>query len=104
MTYTEMINLLESAGEDVTFHTGVDHEMDNKAVKTIEVTFEDFEGFDDDWSEIEREYDNPELIESILDFIEEKNDWKFNDWYNFFEDETCETYFKVYISFASEDI
>lgn len=103
MTYTEMINLLESAGEDVTFYTGIDYEM-KEAVKTIEITFEDFEGFEDDWNEIEREYDNPELVESIINFIEEKNDWNFNDWYYFFEDETCETCFKVYISFASEDI
>jgi len=31
----------------------------------IELIIEDFEGFDNDWCEIEREYINPELVNKI---------------------------------------
>lgn len=36
----------------------------------LEVTFEDFEGFDEDWSEIFREYDNEEAINTFLEMLD----------------------------------
>ena len=33
----------------------------------LNVTFNDFEGFDENWSEIMRDYDDPEGVEKFLD-------------------------------------
>lgn len=38
---------------------------------SVSLTFEDFEGFDDDWSEIMREYEEPDLVEELEELIEE---------------------------------
>jgi hypothetical protein len=47
-----------------------------------DLTFEDFEGFDDDWSEVFRDYAEPELVEELEDFIEEVAE---GDFYQRFE-------------------
>ena len=38
------------------------------------LTINDFEGFDDDGSELAREYVNPEGVEKVLDYLEDKCD------------------------------
>ena len=35
------------------------------------VTLNDFEGFDDDWSEVMREYDHPDEVEAFESFLEQ---------------------------------
>ena len=37
----------------------------------IGVTFEDFWGFDEDWNEITRDYEEPELVAELEQFFEE---------------------------------
>jgi hypothetical protein len=47
-----------------------------------DLTFEDFEGFDDDWSEVFRDYAEPELVEELEDFLDEVAE---GDFYQRFE-------------------
>lgn len=60
-----------------------------------DLTFEDFEGFDDDWSEVLRDYAKPELVEELEEFIEEVAD---GDYYQRFEFDGA-TYKVGYASF-----
>ena len=60
----EMLNKLEKTN-DVDFFDGED---------TLFITFNDFEGFDKDWEEIDRNYGNEELVYQVLDFL--KNNCK----------------------------
>lgn len=60
----EMLNKLEKTN-DVDFFDGED---------TLFITFNDFEGFDKDWEEIDRNYENEELVYQVLDFL--KNNCK----------------------------
>lgn len=36
----------------------------------LNIDFNDFDSFDDDWNEIDREYNNETLVNQILDFVE----------------------------------
>lgn len=36
----------------------------------LNIDFNDFDGFDDEWNEIEREYNNENLVSQILNYIE----------------------------------
>ena len=56
MTLEMVMELLATAEDDLS--VDVDSHGD------VDVTVEDFEGFDEDWSEIERDYDE-ELVDSI---------------------------------------
>lgn len=47
--------------------------MIDKTENKIELTFNDFEGFDDDYDEIYRNYVNPILVEEIIEYIEKNN-------------------------------
>ena len=55
----EMLRTLESVGD-----VSVDlDEFD------LDVTFEDFDGFDEEWSEISRDYVMPELVDKVFDLL-----------------------------------
>lgn len=62
MTKTEMLAILETLTEDIYYSV-----KDNM----VRVTVDDFEGFDDDWHEIMREYANAERVEEFLDMLDE---------------------------------
>lgn len=91
--FEEIMAELEKLGDDVTVYADEEKEM-------IDVTFEDFEGFDDDWCEIEREYDNPEAVENFLEMLEAECISKEDDFYKkyFFDG------FYVEIGYSSYDI
>lgn len=55
-----VVNMLKELGEDVSY-TMVREEL--------HVTIEDFDGFDEDWSEIDREY-NEEAVDELLEWLE----------------------------------
>ncbi len=61
MTHEMMIAAIENLGADASIYEFEDG--------TINVTLEDFEGFDDNWSEIDREYDNKEVINAFLEML-----------------------------------
>lgn len=90
MTKEMVIELLETAGEDISYM-----DFENK----IYVTVQDFDGFDEDWDEVDREYDE-DLVDSIEEKIEEASISHEGDYYQhyYFED------FVVVWGYASYDI
>lgn len=61
MTREMMIAAVETLGADASYYVREDE---------INVTLEDFEGFDDDWSEVDREYDDEEAVNAFLEMLE----------------------------------
>lgn len=53
--------LVEMCGEDVNMR------MD--CIGTIHLDFVDFAGFDDDWNEIMRDYDNPQAVANLINWL-----------------------------------
>jgi hypothetical protein len=50
----------------------------------IELTIDDFEGFDEDWSEVEREFEDDNAVEEVLDWLEEHADRVEGDFYCYY--------------------
>ena len=92
MTKEMAIELLEKAEKDLIIDT---NEEDNE----IEVTVSDFDGFDENWNEINRDYDE-ELVDEILDELEENCNSIEGDFYTYyiFDD------FTICVGYASFDI
>jgi hypothetical protein len=67
--------------------------------KEIIVTVEDFDGFDDDWCEIDREYDE-EKVDALEEWLEEHCVCKHGDFYRYYEFDD----FSVQWGYASMDI
>ena len=67
----------------------------------IVVTLEDFGGFDANYAEIVREYEDREMVEALIELlkscetVEDEDDWRV---YRLIENH------KVYLTYASEDI
>ena len=92
----KMLEELENYG-DVDFE---DCSIDNEEDKEIRIEFNDFEGFDDDWQEINRDYENEELVNKIIEFLEKNAKEIERDlytWYDFRD-------FEVQVGYASFDI
>lgn len=72
----------------------------NEYDNIISVDFNDFEGFDEDWNEVMRDYDNPELVQDFVDFLKSTCDRMEGDFYQ------CYHYndFVVQVGFTSYDI
>lgn len=91
-TKEKILNALEALGDDATYYV--------KQNGDISVTFEDFEGFDDDWDEIEREYDDAEAVKNFQTLLAEES--------NSIDDNYYTTYhfdgFSVKVGYASYDI
>ena len=49
---------------------GVDAILERHSDGTYVLTLEDFEGFDDDWNEVEREYVNEKAVDALLKWLE----------------------------------
>ena len=93
MTYEMMLEMLEALGNDVYYdYDEDDHEFD--------VTIDDFEGFDDDWSEVDREFDDPEAVAHFLDVLEEEALSHEGDFYETFYFDG----FSVQVGYSSFDI
>ena len=61
MTYEMMKKAIEALGDDATLWVHDD---------VLDVTFEDFEGFDDDWDEVMREYDDEDAVDAFSEMLE----------------------------------
>lgn len=61
MTREMMVELIEALGDDVEWILSGD---------TFHVDLQDFEGFDDDWEEIFRDYDDEEAVEAFIKMLE----------------------------------
>ena len=60
--FNKFMELVKACGNDAKLY----HWSDGG----YELTLEDFEGFDDDWNEVEREYDNEEAVDALLKWLE----------------------------------
>lgn len=90
MTYEEVMALLETLGDDVSISDCGDK---------IRVTVEDFEGFDDNWCEVMRDYDE-DAVDEVLEALEAHCAEVVDDFYTdyYFDG------FSVRIGYASYDI
>ena len=50
----------------------------------IDLTIDDFDGFDEDWSEIYRELVDEDAVEEILKWLEENADYVDGDFYRYY--------------------
>lgn len=92
MTYEMMVAAIEALGADAFLWEHSDGMLD--------VTIEDFEGFDDDWSEVDREYDDGEAVDAFLEMLEAECSSREGDFYVVYHFEG----FDVRIGYASFDI
>ena len=63
---TMILDRLTALGDDVLFSIDDDG--------TIHATLQDFEGFDEHWREIEREFDDEDAVDAFLEWCEETAD------------------------------
>ena len=91
MSYEMMVAEIEALGDDVDMF-----EID----EVLHVTFEDFEGFDDEWEEIFRDYDDEEAVDAFLEMLERECVSHEGDFYVTYHFEG----FDVQIGYASYDI
>lgn len=92
MTREMMITAIEALGADASLFEYSDGMLD--------VTLQDFEGFDDDWSEVYRDYDNEEAVIAFLGMLKTECSSKEGDFYVTYHFEG----FDVQIGYASYDI
>lgn len=64
MTILEMMRELETCGDVTVWERTTDEGT------VYDVTMEDFEGFDDDWCEVDREYEREGLVDEFLEALE----------------------------------
>ena len=91
----KLLKMLEELGEDVSFDL-FEHEDEDSI---LYVTVEDCEGFNEDWCEVEREYD-ADAVQTVIAWLE-TNCVSCKDCYSiyyYFEG------FVVHFSYASYDI
>ena len=73
----KIIEKLETIKTDAYYYVDDD---DNE----IRLTIDDFEGFDEDWSEVERELENHKAVEEVLEWLEENADHIDRDFYHYY--------------------
>ena len=90
-----IIAMLEKMSEDVGYDV---HKIEGEKSELI-ITIYDFEGFDEDWSEVMREYD-VNAVHELIDYLEKHCISKNNNLYSYyyFED------FDVELGYLSYDI
>lgn len=76
MTREQALALLETAGRDIDYSEQEDE---------ISVEVYDFIGFDEDWSEIMREFDDEELVDEIYAKLEQEAISVEGDFYRYFD-------------------
>lgn len=56
----KLLELLKECGADVDYYNNTEN---------LEITFNDFDGFNDNWEEIIRDYDNPKAVDKVLRYL-----------------------------------
>lgn len=56
-----LLSLIDNCKNDVYY---------SKTKNKINIDLYDFEGFDDDWNEVFRDYDNPDSVKELCDWLE----------------------------------
>lgn len=92
MSLEMVLELLASAGDDLMVDVDSDGDVD--------VVVQDFEGFDDDWSEVMRDLDDDDLIDSIEEQLSAECISEEGDFYHYYHFDG----FSVCWGYASFDI
>lgn len=92
MTREMMITAIEALGDDASFW--------EKDDGTLDVTIEDFSGFDEHWSEIFRVYDDEKAVDAFLEMLKNECSSQEDDLYVVYHFEG----FDVQLGYASFDI
>ena len=92
----KIIEMLEELGADVSYYV---RDLEEDGLE-LAITIEDFEGFDENWSEIMRELDDEEAVDAFLEWLEEYCISKGGDFYREYQFEG----FAVELGYASFDI
>lgn len=93
MTLEMMVAQIEALGQDASYWY-------DEEDRELHVTIDDFEGFDDDWSEVMREYDDEEAVDAFEDMLEAESVSSEGDFYRYYEFED----FSVCLGYSSFDI
>ena len=90
--FNEFMQMVEACSDDVT--------LDRRSNGIYHLTLEDFEGFNENWHEVEREYDNEEAVDALLDWLETNCNEQREDFYIYyiFSD------FQIIVGYSSFDI
>ena len=91
MTREMVLELLATLGSDVDVYERMDG--------TIRVTVQDFEGFDEEWSEVEGDYDEA-AVDAVYECLEAEASEVAGDYYRYFQFDG----FTVVWGYASMDI
>ena len=91
MTREMVLELLATLGSDVDVYERMDG--------TIRVTVQDFEGFDEEWSEVEADYDE-DAVDVVYERLEAEASEVEGDYYRYFQFDG----FTVVWEYASMDI
>ena len=90
--FNEFMQMVEACSDDIT--------LDRRSNGIYRLTLEDFEGFNENWHEVEREYDNEEAVDALLDWLETNCIEQREDFYIYYEFPD----FQVIVGYASFDI
>lgn len=94
MTIREMMTALEACGDLTVWERTTDEGT------VYDVTVEDFEGFDDEWSEVMRDFEREDLVDEFLEALDEQALRVEGDfYYDYYFDG-----FRVHLGYASYDI
>lgn len=77
MTREMVLELLTTLGSDVDVYERMDG--------TICVTVQDFEGFDEEWSEVERELDDADAVDAVFEHLVTEALDDDGDFYHYFQ-------------------
>ena len=75
MTIEMIIAKLDQISEDSWYEITGNH---------IDLTIDDFEGFDEDWSEKDREFVDPKAVDEVLEWLAENADYIDDDFYHYY--------------------
>lgn len=87
----KIIKLINACHSDIDF---------NIANNCYYITINDFIGFDEEWGEIFRDYDNPEAINNLLDWLKNFCNFQVENFYTYYYFDT----FEVCLGYTSYDI
>ena len=90
--FNEFKKMVEACGNDITLYHGTN--------KNYRITLEDFEGFDEHWHEIMREYDNEEAVNALIDWLETNSTEHHEDFYTYYTFPD----FQIIVGYSSFDI
>ena len=91
MTREMVLELLATLGADVDVYERMDG--------TVRVTVQDFEGFDEEWSEMDRDYDE-DAVDAVYEHLEAEASEVSGDFYRYFQFDG----FTVVWGYASMDV